>query len=237
MKRIIGIGLAAAAVIPVALIGHQLVGGSAVEELPEGQLNPGTRYATSVYSNSYGNLRYSFAVPTQGWQVDEFGNLTGHTDSPDRADLWFFLTSAMYNGPTVIPAAFDDPCAHDSFQAYDESLAGQAEALAAIPGTELVANPSEVTVDSHTGLVTAIAIPSDPGCGNGEYWLLFNADCGEPTLDCTNYPNWLGEVIQDWMIDVEDEIFNVRAQVRFPDEASPDLESEIRQIVDSIQFE
>lgn len=237
MRKLIGIGLAAAAVVLAAFIGLQLMGGAAAEELSEGPLTPGTRYSASVYSNSFGTLAYTFDVPTTGWEVNEFGSLTGHADSSNHAELWFFLTSAMYNGPTVIPVAFDDPCAHDSFTAYDESLSGQAEAFAAIPGTALVDGPSEVTVDSHSGLVTAIAIPSDPGCENGDFWLLFNADCGEPTIDCSNYPNWLGEVIREWMIDVEGETFNVRAQVRFPDEATPALDAEIQQIVDSIEFE
>lgn len=237
MNRIVAIGLAAAAVVIVALIGIQLMGGTAAEEQSEGPLTPGTRYSASVYSNSVGTVAYTLVVPTTGWQVDEFGNLTGHADSSDHVDLWFFLTSAMYNGPTVIPAAFDDPCAHDSFQTYEASLAGQAEAFAAIPGTELVAAPSEVTVDSHAGLVTSIAIPSDPGCENGDFWLLFNADCGEPTIDCSNFPNWLGEVVREWMVDVEGETFNVRAQVRFPDEVSLGLDAELQQIVDSIQFE
>lgn len=231
MNRVVGLGLAAAAVVIAAYIGIQLIGGNA-EELSEGRLTPGTRYSVSV-----GGVSFTFAVPSTGWQSDGDSFLTGHAESSDHAALWFFTTLAMYNGPIVIPAAFDDPCAHDSFQTYDASLAGQAEALSAIPGTEPVEGPSEVTVDSHPGLVTAIAIPSDPGCKNSDFWLLFNADCGAPDLACSNYPNWLGEVIREWMIGVEGETFNVRATVRFPDEASPELDAEIQQIVDSIRFE
>jgi hypothetical protein len=77
---------------------------------------------------------------------------------------------------------------------------------------------------------------ADLGCANSDYWLLFNASCGTPKIDCSNYPNWPGESLREWLIDVNDEIFNVRAQVRDP-EAGADVEAEIQHIVDSIQFE
>jgi hypothetical protein len=136
----------------------------------------------------------------------------------------------------ITPAVFDDPCAHDTLQAFDASLAGQAEALVSIPGTERVSGPTDVTIDSRPGQSVAIAFPADLGCANSDFWLLFNASCGTPKIDCSNYPNWPGESLREWLIDVNDEIFNVRVQLRDP-EAGPELEAEIQDIVDSIQFE
>jgi len=39
------------------------------------------------------------------------------------------------------------------------------------------------------------------------------------------------------LIDVDGEIFNIWAQMRYPGDASADVEAEIQQIVDSILFE
>ena len=58
-----------------------------------------------------------------------------------------------------------------------------------------------------------------------------------PILGCTTYPTWLGETLRIWIVDVgEGERVTIRFEVRYPD-ASPDLEQEIQEIVDSIQFE
>ncbi len=255
MNRSVAVGLGAAAVIVALFIGAQFVGQpnivgppaetpspstspaptpSADGDTPAGVLTPGTRYAMSR-----GAISFTLAVPTSGWEYDGTTSIIGHAGSPEEVDLWLFDTGSMYGNPELpmTPAVFDDPCAHGSFQTFDPSLAGQAEALASIPGTELVSGPSEVTVDSLPGQHVTVAIPEDVGCPNSEFWLLFNAECGAPTIGCSNYPNWLGETIHEWFIDVNGEIFNIRAQVRYPGEASPDLEAEIQQIVDSIQFE
>jgi hypothetical protein len=181
-------------------------------------------------------VTFSFVVRAPGWSFD--GNeVIGHQDSARDTRLWFFLTSSMYSDAMPItPAVFDDPCAHDAFQTFDPSLGGQAEALASIPGTELVSGPAEVTIDSRPGQEVAIAFPVDLGCANSDFWLLFNASCGAPRLDCSNYPTWPGEALREWLVDVNDEIFNIRAQVRDP-AAGAELEGEIQDIVDSIQFE
>jgi hypothetical protein len=255
MNKFVAVGLGAAAVIVALFIGAQLVGqpnvvGPPAEtplpsssspptpaadgDAPAGELTPGTRYAMSR-----GGVSFTLAVPTSGWEYDGTISLIGHAGSPEEADVWLFATGSMYGHPErpMTPAVFDDPCAHDSLQTFDPSLAGQAEALASIPGTELISGPSEVTVDSRQGQQVTVAVPDDVGCPNTEFWLVFNAECGAPTIDCSNYPNWLGETIHEWLIDDDGVIFNIRAQVRHPGEASPDLEAEIQQIVDSIQFE
>jgi hypothetical protein len=179
---------------------------------------------------------FSFAVPGSGWSYDGF-EVIGHPESPQDSRVWFFLTSSMYSDAMPItPAVFADPCAHDAFQTFDASLAGQAEALVSIPGTELVSGPADVTIDSRPGKYAAIAFPADLGCANSDFWLLFNASCGTPKIDCSNYPNWPGEALREWLIDVNDEILNVRAQLRDA-EAGAELDAEIQDIVDSIQFD
>jgi hypothetical protein len=234
--RTISLALAAVAVLILIVIGCVPNPSDAdVGDLQAGDLESGTRYRVSLASDT-GSVAFSFVAPGSGWSYDGF-ELIGHPDSPQHATVWFYLTSSMYSDAMPItPAVFDDPCTHDAFQAFAPSLAGQAEALVSIPGTEVVSGPEEITIDSRPGQYVAIAFPADLGCANSDFWLLFNASCGAPTIDCSNYPSWPGESLREWLIDVKEEIFNIRAQVRDP-EPGPELETEIQRIVESIQFE
>jgi hypothetical protein len=202
---------------------------------PAGVLEPGR-----TYHASRGSVAFMFAVPS-GWQFHDSFAFRGHPESPEHTEIWIYTTDWMYGGPDhlpMTPAVFDDPCVHDNFGSFEASLAGQAEAFASIPRIELVSGPAEVTVGGRAGRVATIGIPAaDLGCRTSEFWLMFNAGCGAPTLDCSNYPNWTGEAIREWFVDVDGQILNIRAQIRYPDEASSDLDVEIQQIVDSIQFE
>lgn len=208
---------------------------------PTGPLEVGTRYAVSAGASSIaGAVSYSFAVPTSGWLSDTgvVGISAGGYSLNAEASVWFFDNYAFFESDgqlPMIPAVLDDPCVHDSLQSqsFEASLAGQAEAIASIPGTELVSGPSDVTVDSRPGQEVTIAVPDDVGCAREEFWLLFNQSEGPGVF----YPNWLGETLHVWLIDVDGEIFSIWAQVRSPGDASAALEAEIQQIVDSIQFE
>jgi hypothetical protein len=209
---------AAVAVLVVVSVGCVPAAPDAdVVDLQAGDLEPGTRYGASRASDT-GAVAFSFVVPEAGWSYDGF-ELIGHPDSAQEASVWFYLTSSMYSDAMPItPAVLDDPCVHRGLRTFDASLAGQAEALASIPRTELVSGPTEVTIDSRPGQV------------------VFNASCGAPTIDCSNFPSWPGESLREWLIDVNNEIFNIRVQVRERSVGS-EVETEIQDIVDSIQFE
>jgi hypothetical protein len=227
---------AAVAVLVVVSVGCVPAAPDAdVVDLQAGDLEPGTRYGASRASDT-GAVAFSFVVPEAGWSYDGF-ELIGHPDSAQEASVWFYLTSSMYSDAMPItPAVLDDPCVHRGLRTFDASLAGQAEALASIPRTELVSGPTEVTIDSRPGQVVAIVFPADLGCATSEFWLVFNASCGAPTIDCSNFPSWPGESLREWLIDVNNEIFNIRVQVRERSVGS-EVETEIQDIVDSIQFE
>jgi len=258
MSNTVRIALAAAAGVAVVLVGYQLlvapnVGGPAPSDAPSpsilaqeptaapapsdangdvqppaGMLDPGTRYRLSR-----GDVALTFAVPTSGWSSDGEFWFRGHSGSPEHTFLWFY-TSALMGGTT--PAVFPNPCSHLGAIEFEDSLAGEAEAWASLPGTELVIAPSDVTVDGRAAKSVVIVVPEDVGCANSSFWLLYDPGCGA-RIECTTYATWLGETIRIWIVDLGDgSRFTIRAEVRYPD-ASPDLEQEIQQIVDSIQFE
>jgi hypothetical protein len=242
------IALATAAVVVAAFIGYQLLGGPGVgdsqptpqptaiptptpqptpaENPPVGALEPGTRYHAIRES-----IAFTFAVPTTGWRSDGQFWFTGHAESGSREETIFFF--ATLSGT---PGVFDDPCAHEGLREFDASLAGNAEAFASLPGTELVSGPSDVTVDGRPGKLVEIAVPEDVGCANSEFWLTYDASCSGVTVECTIYPSWLGETRRAWYVDVDGTIFQITAEIRHPD-ASAALDTELQQIVDSIQFE
>jgi hypothetical protein len=205
---------------------------------PPGPLEAGTRYAVPAPAPGSRAVSYSFAVPTSGWNSGgEFTIDAGGFELAAEASVWFFDNYSLFEDDgrlPMIPAVLDDPCVHDGLQSqsFEASLAGQAEALASMPGTELVSGPSDVTLDTRSSRRVTIDVPDEVGCAREEFWLLFNQSAGPDAF----YPNWLGETIHAWLIDVDGEIFNIWAQVR-PGDAIADLEAEIQQIVDSIQFE
>jgi hypothetical protein len=248
MNTYLKAGLAAAAVVVAAIFGLQLldasrgVGGgptptpqtqaatatpAASEPAgdvnpPVGPLSPGTRYAVRRDA-----ITFSFAVPVSGWNSGTFG-FTGHASTPEHTLVTFFPS-------TGTPGIFTDPCAHEGLQQFEPSAAGDAEALASLSGVTLVNPPSDVTIDGRAGQFVAISVPEDVGCANTEYWLGHDPTCGI-RVECTWYPTWLGSTLRTWIIDFDNEVrLRIQAETRSP--ASEDLEQELQQIVDSIQFE
>jgi hypothetical protein len=203
--------------------------------LPRGALVPGT-----TYSLTRGAATFTFEVPVTGWENDGSFVLQGHAGSQDETYLWFFDNVAMYGDAgemPMAPAVFDDPCSHDTMQTFAATASGQLEAFTSIPGTEVVEGPTAITTAAGSAQRVTIAVPADLGCANSEFWLVFNTNCGTPTINCSNFPTWPGEAIHEWFIDNGGEVFEVRAEVRNPDGAEPALPSELQQIVDSIRIE
>jgi hypothetical protein len=250
MNNVLRVGLVAAAVVIIAVIAINLLPGSpspggepSVPQTPQpsatpapsdatahdvspraGTLEPGTRYDVTR-----GPLSFTFAVPTLGWQSDGRFWMQGHSGSPDHTELSFALS-------TGIPGIYTDPCAHEGQELFDATSAGDAEAMASLASVDVVNTPADVTVDGHSGTSVAIHVPEDLGCANSDYWLFHGADCPEITVECTMYPSWLDSTLRYWFIDVDGGRLMVQAAQRYSD-ASADLEQEIQQIVDSIQFE
>jgi hypothetical protein len=246
------LAIAAAAVMVVVIVGINLLpgGGTGVggpgltpsptptaspspasaPRLPYGSLEPGTRYAASG-----GDVAFTFEVPADGWANDNSPWLKGHGGTVNQTFLTFYAPTEP-----ATPGVFADPCVHEDLRTFAPSLAGEAEALASVPGTELVSGPTDVTVGGRAAKAVVIATPSDPACAISDFWLVYNtadaAQCGDVTVACTSYPTWAGETIRSWFVDVDGVTLAITAEVRDPD-ATPDLERELQQIVDSIQFE
>jgi hypothetical protein len=110
------------------------------------------------------------------------------------------------------------------------SIADLAEAVAGIPGTELVTEPVDVTVGGYPAKHVAISIPSDIGCAVNDFDLWY-----APAPDHDRYATETGETIQTWIIDVGGTPVWIDAETFLG--AGPEPGTQVQQIIDSIQFD
>ena len=239
------LAIAAAAVLVVAIVGINLlpgtgsgVGGSRATPSPSPAQSPsslpptGSLSAGITYTGPSGEVPFTFAVPTSDWTPAGNGYFGGHNATGNRTYLSFFSSR------DTIPGVFADSCLHEGdLRTFDPSPTGNAEAMTALSGVEVVRGPSDITVDGRPGRSVVVRVPDSPGCTNESYWLQYSASCAGPAnVGCTSYPWWLGETIRSWFVDVDGAVFTVTAETLSRD-ASADLETELQQIVDSIRFE
>jgi hypothetical protein len=198
---------------------------------PAGALEPGSRYAVSR-----GDVAFTFAVPTKGWVSDGQFWFDGHAGSPEAATLWFFAAKTLLSqGGGGTPGIFTDPCAHEGLRQFENSIAGEAEAIVSVPGVETVSAASDVTVDGRPAVAVTVVVPEDIGCPNSEFWLVHDPVCGA-RIECSYFPSFLGTPRYYWIIDVTGARLTFLAEAQFPN-AGPGLEQELGQIVGSIMFE
>ena len=101
--------------------------------------------------------------------------------------------------------------------------------MAAAPGTELLAGPSDVSVGVRPAQNVELAVREHAGCDPGylsswrdERWGPFWAETSR------------GDTIRVWIVDVDGTGLFIEAETT--KQAGPELDHEIQQIVDSIRF-
>jgi hypothetical protein len=181
-------------------------------------------------------VAFTFAVPASGWVSDGSFWFDGHAGSPERTMLWFFTNQFLYSlsgGGT--PGIFTDPCTHEGLRQFEDSIAGEAEAIVSVPGVEVVRAPSDATVGERPAKSVVVVVPEDIACPNSEFWLAHDPACGA-TIECSYYPSFLGAPRRYWIVDVNGTPLSILAESEFPNEG-PTLQPELEQIVASIVFE
>ena len=145
-----------------------------------------------------------------------------YTQSGEAA--FIFWTPAPSN-------VYADPCTKEPLDPpAGDTPAELAAAVSSIPGTDLVGGPSDITIGGHPAKLVSIRIREDVDCVSGEF-LLWYAD--EPANG--RFPDALGDTINVWIIDVDGAIVWIDGS--WAVNTSPALHEEMRQIVESIQFE
>ncbi|MGH2820688.1 MAG: hypothetical protein ACRDJ5_08545 [Actinomycetota bacterium] len=142
---------------------------------------------------------------------------------PQGAEAIIFWTSFPDSEHAVL-------CGHLLSPPVGSSAADLAAAVATAPGTELIRGPSDVTVGGHPAKHVVLAVREDIGCDPG-FFYSWQDERGGAVWGETNE----GDTIRVWVIDVEGTLLFMEAETT--EQATPDLERQIQQIVESIRFD
>jgi hypothetical protein len=246
VNNIAKLAIAAAAVVVVAVVGINLLpasgggvgGGPAVSPSPTPSpkptpspsprpvalaFPPAGDLAVGRHSMTLNGVPFAFSVATSGWVsngIFDIHKATGLT--PDGAGFIFWNES-----PTGV---FADPCASLPSPPVGPSAADLAAAVAAVPGTDLVSGPSDVTVGGHPAKHVVLTVREDIKCDAHDFYLWYG-----PSKDNARYATELGSTIRVWIVDVDGRIVWIDGETYKG--AGPEPGQDIQQIVDSIQFE
>jgi hypothetical protein len=126
-----------------------------------------------------------------------------------------------------------DPCAKEPLDPPAGDTPDElAAAIASIPGTDLVSGPSDVTIGGYPAKLVTIQVREDVGCAPREFILWYREADGPAD---GRWPDALGDTINTWIIDVDGSIVWIDGE--WSVNTGPELHEEMRQIIDSIQFE
>lgn len=246
MNKILGFGLAAAAVVAVVLIGTQLLGaprGTGAQPTatasPEPTATPEPSPSTAaglpvgstveLYNET---LRIQATIPGPGWEPDEFGPTTnGGGDGNHGARV-----VGTWSGQKTVPS---DPCQWASTLA-DAPATTLDETVAALASqaTRDASAPVDVTVDGHPGRVITLHVPADIAYSAADGF----TDCDEGKFctmasdgSCDMWYMAPDEFQEIWIVDVDGEFYYETGNY-YPD-TPPDVVGELQALLGSMTFE
>jgi len=170
-----------------------------------------------------GGVQFSFSVPTPGWTSNgDWGLDKGQGIVPEGAGFIFWDDAAT--------GVFTDPCAGTKGPDLGASVPDLAAAVAAVPGTDLVSGPTDVTVGGKPAKQVVLTIRDDIACDAQSFYLWYG-----PGSENARYASAVGSTIRTWIIDVDGKVVWIDGETYKG--AGPGPGQEIQQVIDSIQFE
>jgi len=257
MNKILGYGLAAAAVVAVVLIGAQLLGspggGLGGEPSVEPTVEPTPTVEPSVAEPtssadaflpegpflvqdegaSADAPRITVTISAPGWtSLPDFGGLTKGpiTDGPSQAAvlLWAWPVGTGFD-------VYGDPCLWKSTTPdTPATTVDEIAAALAAQGSRDASDPVDVTVGGHTGKKITLHVPNDAvfgDCDGGSFASYGVA--GNPDPNRTHQGP--GQVDEIWILNVNTAIAIIH--VMYGPETPAELIEEMRTIVESATFE
>jgi hypothetical protein len=246
--------IAAAAVLVVAVVGYNLLPGSrdvgvgpAVSPSPSATSSPSPSPAASSTAEAFppagaleigrhaltqNDVAFTLDISTSGWFS------SGLTVPPDGGTLkkgtigqvdsaWMLIWS--------IDGVYTDPCGHVAGPPVSPSATDLAAAVAAMPGVDVITGPVDVTLDGLPAKHVAITVREDVDCDASDFYLWYDDVQCDGDDPCPRWASALGQTSKVWIIEVDGTHVWIEAETYKG--ASPELEQEIQQIVDSIRFE
>jgi hypothetical protein len=255
--------MAIAAVLVVALVGYNLLpgGGGRGGTLPtpspspsttlspspspeaslppeptpvEGAIPPAGTLEVGRHSFSQNGVDFSLEIASPDWAssgvgfAPDGGHLTKGVrglGSPNAVWMLFWSIDGVYS----------DPCAGVAAPPVSPSAADLASAVATLPRTELVSEPTDVTVGGRAAKHVAIRIPDNIPCPPLQFFLWYDDVPCDSAATCGRYVTAIGETNQVWIVEVDGKHVWIEAETYAG--APPEIEQEVQAIIDSIQFE
>ncbi len=184
--------------------------------------------AIGTHRWAVGGIPLSIGVPTPGWEPHDGMSINKSARGPQGAEAIIYWT--RFPDGVLLDQCSDvlglPPSAADLAAASAVDLAG---AMAAASGTELLEEPSSITVGDRPATRVVLKVREDMGCDPGfffgwdEFW-------GGAFWGTTRH-----DQVTIWIVDVGSTLIIV-GSVESAD-ASPELSREIRDIVESTKFE
>ena len=264
MNKIVGYGLAAAAVIAVVLIGTQLLGsptgglgGPGDEPTPSPTSTPaptqsssawtGTPEGPFVITNTDSPVQTTVNVATSGWYplpgLDALSKNDDGLDPPETVGVallaWAFPAGTGIN-------VYGDPCQWVSSIPETPATTPDeiAAAFAAQASTDATA-PVDVTVGGFAGKAVTLHVPmsfDSPDATREEKFADCDGDAfafygleGEPETDHVRNAQGAGQIDELWILDVDGSI--VILDAAYGRAAPADLVDELQALAESATFE
>ena len=192
---------------------------------PSGELEVGSRHSLTV-----DGVPFSLTVPASGWMStgSAMGLNKESGGAPSSAWMPIWTPDNVYADPCT-QSRLDPP--------PGPSAADLAAAISTVPGTDAM-GPSDVTVGGRAAKLVVLTIREDIGCDPQQFYLWYNEGPGDDCSgdeECGRYATALGDTIRVWIVDVDGARLFFEAETG--KDAGPEIEQEIQQIIDSIQFE
>ena len=184
---------------------------------------PGFEVVIGRNSTTVEGIPFSFVVSTPDWVAPRglyISKSTVPNDVPEAVIYWTTFRDAVYT----------NPCGRLLASSVAESTADLAAALAALPGTQRITGPSDVTVGGHPATRVVFAVDDEnAGCNPGFLFLWTGGGC-QPCWRSTQVGDW----VRVWIVDMDATRLFIVAETH--QDAGREMEEEIEQIVTSIQF-
>lgn len=170
-------------------------------------------------------------VSTSGWISAGFAeDLDGGSitkgQGTSSANAWMPMWS--------LDGVYADPCGGVEAPPAGPSAADLAAAFTTIPGTDAT-EPTDVIVGGLPAKLVVVTVPEDIGCAPNEFNLWYDdIACGSDAL-CGRWASALGSTTRIWIVEVDGTRLTFEAETY--ENARPELEQELREMIDSIQFE
>lgn len=250
MNRYLKIGLAAAAVVVIAVVGYQFLGdantgGPGATETPEptstpastpeptmvGGLDEGPFILWEGEANGAGPITVTIAAP--GWYGEAGNGILIKNDNPDPPDGAGMI---VFGGDLYV---YGDPCNWAS--TTPDAPATTVDELVAALGNQALRDasaPVDITLDGYAGKSITLHVPDDAvfsDCDQGDFGSWTVSIDGAPGLDPYRYHQGPGQIDEVWIVDVAGVVtvidWGYYAQTPADDVA------EMRAIVESATFE